>query len=92
MVEDATQAVVATQVQGVERSFVRPDERVRISRQYDLEPDSRWDIYRLSRDTDAFIFSSNPLWAEADLRFDDGPVYWDYAGQPDIVKVMGKIA
>lgn len=68
------------------------DERARISRQHDLVPDPRWDIYRLSRDSDAFIVSARPLWAESDLRFDDAPVYWTRPDNDGVVKAMGTIA
>ncbi|NJC68417.1 hypothetical protein HC031_01570 [Planosporangium thailandense] len=67
------------------------DERASLSELHGLEADPRWDLYLLSRSHDWFIVSARPMWAEADLEYDDEPAFWSYAGQDDAVISMGTL-
>jgi hypothetical protein len=53
-----------------------PEERARLSDLHHLQVAPRYDLYLLSRGHDWFVVSDKPIWAEADLRYDDEPVFW----------------
>lgn len=67
------------------------DESNRLSKLHGLEVDPSYGLYLLSRSHDWFIVSAKPIWAEADLDYNDKPVFWSYTGREDIVISMGTI-
>jgi hypothetical protein len=67
------------------------DEWARLSELHGLEADPRWNLYLLSRDHDWFVVSANPMWAEADLKYNDEPVFWSYGNREDVVKSVGTL-
>lgn len=67
------------------------DEWARLSELHLLEPDSRWNLHMLSRSHDWFIVSGTVLWAEADLSYDDEPVFWTYTGNDDVLISVGTL-
>jgi hypothetical protein len=48
------------------------------------------DVYMLSPGRDWFVVSGLPVWAEADLRFDDPPVFYSQY-EPEKIISMGKM-
>ncbi|WP_155246216.1 hypothetical protein [Salinispora arenicola] len=67
------------------------DESGRLSKLHGLEVDPDYSIYLLSRSHTWFIVSAKPIWAEADLSYNDKPVFFSYTGREDVVISMGTI-
>lgn len=54
------------------------EEWARLSKLHQLEHGPGWSLYMLSGSHDWFIVSATPLWAEADLSYDDKSVFWGF--------------
>jgi hypothetical protein len=66
-------------------------ERERLGAAHGLELAEDPGVYLLSEQHDWFVVSGPPQWAEARLAYDDGPVFWDYAGDEDVVASIGTL-
>ncbi|MGC1209964.1 MAG: hypothetical protein WA890_01685 [Micromonospora sp.] len=67
------------------------EEWARLSKLHQLVHDPRWSLYILSRSHDWFIVSAAPLWAEADLNYDDKPVFWGFPKDDDRLPSTGSL-
>ena len=78
-------------LRGLSLRRATPEERARISERHGLPIDPDWHLHLLSRDHDWFVVSATPLWAEADLAYDDEPVFWSHSDHPDVVISVGTL-
>lgn len=70
-------------LRGISLRRATQQEWARLSELHQLEHDPRWSLYMLSRSHDWFIVSATPLWAEADLNYNDKPVFWGFPKDDD---------
>ena len=78
-------------IKGLALRQATTDECTRLSDLHGLKADSRWGIYLLSRQHDWFVVSAPPVWAEADLGFNDKSAFWSSADRPDVVRSIGTL-
>lgn len=79
-------------IRGLTLRAATTTERQRLSAAHGLDLAESQGVYLLSEKQDWFIVSSPPQWAEAHLSYNDGPVFWDHAGNEDVVASMGTLA
>jgi hypothetical protein len=67
------------------------DERKRLTALHDVTVGRDRDVYLLSPGHDWFVVSGNPVWAEADLSWNDPPVFY-HQYSPDVVISLGEMS
>lgn len=67
-------------------------ERDRLTAAHSLDLVPEQGVYLLSNEHEWFVVSASPLWAEARLSYDAGPVFWEHANDEDVVVSVGTMA